>query len=75
MTRDAVIEQLADLEHQQWCHWAQGLLADEPGLSLDRASRWRRELIPYHDLPEDRKELDRVWPRRVLTLFQQGMTP
>jgi len=70
-----LIEHLAELEHQQWCHWAQALLTNEPGLSPERAANWQRELIPYHDLPEDRKELDRVWARRVLTFIHAGEQP
>ena len=75
MQTNPLIEQLAELEHQQWCHWAQSLLANEPHLSPVRADRWRKEMIPYHALSEERKELDRVWARRVIALITQEKLP
>jgi hypothetical protein len=70
-----LLERLAELEHQQWMHWAQALLASEPGLSSVRAASWRREFVPYRDLPEDRKDLDRAWARRALGLLHPGALP
>jgi hypothetical protein len=72
---DAVIEQLAAIEHQQWVHWAQALIADEPGLSPQRIKRWQHDFIPYSELSEERKELDRTWARRALAQVQNERQP
>jgi hypothetical protein len=75
MTTTARIERLADLEHQQWMHWAQAVIEAEPGLAPDRVARWRSSFVPYADLPEHLKELDRTWARRALALIDQETTP
>lgn len=66
----ALIDRLAALEHEQWSTWAAALLAGEPGLSPERAARWRSDLVPYAALPEARKELDRQWARRALAILK-----
>ena len=71
MEINLLIKQLAELEHQQWCHWANSLLANEPHISPERAARWQQEMIPYQARPEERKELDRHWARRVITLINK----
>jgi len=60
------IEDLADLEHQQWVHWSKAV-ADE--VSPERRKRWEQYWVPYKELPEDVKEADRIWARRVLEVF------
>ena len=70
MTTAVLIERLADLEHQQWMHWAQAVIAAEPGLAADRVARWRACFVAYAALPEALKELDRTWARRVLALLE-----
>jgi hypothetical protein len=75
MTDDTLIERLADLEHQQWMHWAQALIATEPGLAAERVERWRASFVPYAALPDSLKDLDRAWARRVLTLLEPENKP
>lgn len=61
-----LLEELAELEHEQWITWASDIAKKEK-LSPERLARWNKYLIPYHDLPEDVKEHDRKWARKVLT--------
>jgi hypothetical protein len=75
MTEDALIERLADLEHQEWMHWAKALIADEPNLDAKRVDHWRSSFVPYAALPEPVKDLDRTWSRRVLALLEQETKP
>jgi hypothetical protein len=75
MTTTQIIEQLAELEHQQWIHWAQALMAEESGLSAERVMRWQKDFIPYSELSDDRKELDRAWARRALACVQNERQP
>lgn len=60
---EPLLERLARLEHEQWMEWSQAV-ADE--VSPERRERWRRYWVPYEELPEEIKELDRQWARKVL---------
>lgn len=64
-----IIEQLADLEHEQWMKWAKELISKEK-LSEARISRWEKECFkPYKELSEEMKEFDREWARKVYDLI------
>lgn len=63
------LEQLAAAEHQQWMHWASAVLAAEPGISAARRASWQAAMVPYAQLDESAKELDRVWARKALAVI------
>lgn len=63
-----LVERLAALEHVQWMEWANAIMASEP-VSKRRRDRWQRFMVPYDRLPDDVKEHDRVWARKVLRLI------
>ena len=60
---DPLLERLAELEHEQWVAWSRAVAAE---VSEERRRRWRACWVPYAELPEDVKEQDRVWARKVL---------
>jgi hypothetical protein len=60
---DPLVERVAAIEHEQWTEWSKSV-ADE--VSPERRARWEKYWVPYEQLPEDVKELDRVWARRVI---------
>jgi hypothetical protein len=62
---DSHIEQLAALEHEQWMKWAQEIEKTER-ISSSRHIRWKKLFFAYSVLPEEAKEQDRVWARKVL---------
>lgn len=78
--RKDFIEELADLEHQQWSHWTDYLfkrLSLKPNsLRVDERTRkdfkrWVKQIItPYKDLSEKEKDADRVWARKVIKLIE-----
>lgn len=70
MKDNQILEQLAALEHQQWMSWAKHPIATEP-LTEATVRRWQSYFIPYAELPEDIKELDRNYARKVLALLQE----
>ena len=49
-------------------------LSDEEQLFVlnvkDRLDRWDNLMIPYSDLPEDEKEKDRVYARKILEIIK-----
>jgi hypothetical protein len=60
----AKLEQLAELEHEQWAHWTRYMLDN---LTEENIARWRRQIdTPYEELSEKEKESDRKWARKVL---------
>jgi hypothetical protein len=63
---DRLLERLAELEHEQWVAWSRAV-ADE--VSAERRRRWQECWVHYDELPEEVKELDRVWARKVLALL------
>jgi len=70
---DSLVDALATIEHEQWMEWAKALLETEPGISKERTDRWKRFFCRYEDLPEEVKELDRKWAKRVLKVIQQRL--
>ena len=58
-----VIEELAELEHEQWMKWSQTV-----GTRVDDATRerWKAYWVPYAALSEPIKEFDREWARKIL---------
>jgi hypothetical protein len=68
MMDDSLLERLAEVEYEQWMAWSQSV-AEE--VSAERLQRWQTCWVPYPDLPEDVKELDRIWARKVLEVLQR----
>jgi hypothetical protein len=63
-----LVEQLSDLEHEQWIEYAK-LTMQREKISEERAKRWTSLFVPYKDLSEEEKEKDRVYARRVVGLL------
>ena len=63
-----LIEQLAELEHEQWMTWARTLMQSER-LSVNRMARWHNSMVPYASLTEENKEHDRTWARKAARLL------
>jgi hypothetical protein len=62
----SLLERLAELEHEQWVAWSRSV-ADE--VSAERRRRWQDFWVAYSELPEEVKEQDRLWARKVLELL------
>jgi hypothetical protein len=58
-----VLERVAEVEHEQWMAWSKSV-ANE--VSPERRKRWEAYWVPYKELPEEVKELDREWARKAL---------
>ncbi len=66
---DDLLEQLADLEHQQWAEMTKFILENE-NISFDRKIRWLILIdTPYSELTESQKEKDRKFARKVIELI------
>ena len=66
-TGDDLLEKLAELEHEQWCHWSKSI-AEREDLGKERLEHWKRLWIPYSELREDQKAQDRAWARKAIRI-------
>jgi hypothetical protein len=67
-TTDDLVEALAKIEHDQWMHWSQAAEAD---VSASTRAKWQDSWVGYDELPDELKEADRVWARKVVMLLRQ----
>jgi len=81
-----LIEQLAELEHEQWMKWSEALaneivaylnwLPEDLAIELsERLARWHSMWVPYDMLTEKQKEQDRVWARKVVAKLTEFNIP
>ena len=63
-----LVEDLAELEHNQWWDWSCDLTNKEK-LSTERKTRWKKLWIPYDELNEKDKEKDREYALKVLSVI------
>jgi len=86
MTKDELIEQLADAEHASWARWMQYLFSrcedrydiDADGSYMGRiippelVGHWRRQVeTPYKDLSEREKQSDRDEVAHILPIIEE----
>ncbi len=65
--KDKLLESLANLEHKQWISWSKSLIEFVPA---EKAKRWESYQVPYDDLKEDVKELDRPFARKTMKVLE-----
>ncbi len=63
------IEAIAKLEHEQWVHWASGILKEE-NISEERKQLWKQRMVSYDQLEEDIKEYYRGYARKALEILE-----
>jgi len=66
---EALLEKLAELEHEQWVEWSK-TIAKQENISQERLARWIPYWKPYKNLHSDVQEHDRKWARKVLVIFE-----
>ena len=77
--KTALLEQLAEIEHERWSHWQRymhekGEVQPDGSLviSSELVARWERQMnTPYEELSEEEKESDRDQVRRVLPVIDR----
>ena len=67
---EKLLEEISELEHEQWMHWAKEILKEED-ISEERAKRWKKDFKDYKDLPEDVKEFDREYAEEVIKKLKE----
>ena len=67
-----IIEELAELEHQQWKEWSKDI-AEKEDISAERIKRWKKFWVPYKKLSEEIKEEDRKWAKKIFKIINKYM--
>lgn len=78
---DAMIDALADIEHDRWSHWQRymhekGVRQADGSLLIppDLVAQWDRQIAtPYAELSEEEKESDREQVRKYLPTIAEGL--
>lgn len=77
-----LVELLSALEHEQWMHWSKALYErmlafateedddDMMTFVLGQKVKWEPSWKPYAELPDDVKEYDRKWARKVIAVLK-----
>lgn len=65
------LEKIAEIEHEQWMEWSKAVAHE---VTPERLKRWKKYWVPYDQLPEDVKEKDREWARKVLEVIEVKTT-
>jgi hypothetical protein len=76
---DALIEELAAVEHERWAHWqayvhqqCERLGDGSLVIPADLVRRWEKQIeTPYHQLSENEKQSDREQVERVLPILSR----
>lgn len=63
LSKKDLLESLSEIEHNQWVEWSKAIQSE---VSDERKERWKKYWVPYEDLPDDVKEQDREYARKVL---------
>ncbi len=57
--------------HSMWMSWAKKIVQEE-NISKERIERWEKEcFLPYSELSESMKELDRKFARRIIKIVSE----
>lgn len=67
---EKLTEKLAELEHIQWMQWAKALVSENI-VNEETKQRWSKLFIPYAELSEDMKNLDRDYARKIVNTIKK----
>lgn len=62
-----LLEKLAALEHEQWEEWSKAVA---PEVDEERRLRWEAYWVPYGQLDEKTKDMDREWATEVMEIIE-----
>lgn len=79
--KEELIEELAELEHEQWMEWSKSVIDEIMGGPMKTKAemrddihelhlRWLKCWKPYPELPEKAKEKDREWAKKVIEIVE-----
>lgn len=63
---EELLEKLAALEHEQWQEWSQAVASE---VSEEKRASWEENWVPYDQLDDSTKDLDREWAVQVMEII------
>lgn len=66
-----MIEEISSIIHDLWMGWAKILLESEPWITKERKERWESCFVPYEQLSEEMKDLDRKFAKIILECIKK----
>lgn len=67
-----LLEDISSLVHEQWWDFAEKIA---PEIDPEHAKAWEKLFVPYDELPEEEKEKDRVFAKRIVFRLQNREAP
>lgn len=64
-------EKVAIIIHDLWMGWAKILIESEPNISNERVERWNKCFVPYNELSEEMKNLDRKFAKQIIEILKK----
>ncbi len=64
-------EKVAEQVHELWMGWATRLMHEET-LSQERVERWKQCFVPYSELSEEMKDLDRKFAKQLIETYESS---
>lgn len=64
--RTEILEKIAAVQHDAWQHWAEEVASE---VSEERRARWEEFFVPYDQLDETTKDMDREWAEKVMEVL------
>ncbi len=61
------IERLASLIHDKWISWSRTLVLNGE-VAQNKVRAWEKYWVPYEELSEEVKDMDREWAHKVASL-------
>ena len=71
--RNQMVEALSEVFHDAWMHWSKSVAGEikDP----ERVARWQTFWVPYDQLDESTKDLDREWAEEAYKLIEPLVQP
>jgi hypothetical protein len=69
---EALKELLSEVFHEAWMHWSQSVGDD---VAPERKAKWEENWVPYEQLDEPTKDMDREWAEEALKMIGPVLEP
>jgi hypothetical protein len=66
--KKAIFEKIAEVQHDAWVEWSKAVAPDIK--SPERVERWKSYWVPYEQLDEKTKAMDREWAEKVMEVIE-----
>lgn len=70
--KEALKELLSEVFHEAWMHWSQAVADDVPP---ERKAKWEENWVPYEQLDDSTKDLDREWADEAMQMIDPILEP